>query len=484
MGITPSRIVDLFSAEAAGRVLAGDWVRLFPLFQGEGYWRGGFFHPLTAEMLQEMERIFKQRAELGLPARLAVNAEHDSTGGAFGWIVDFEARADGGYVRIEPTKRGRELLEDDSFAYLSAEVYWEYELPTTGQAIGPVLSGAAFTNDPFFGEATAMYSRRVIDRILSRYSDNEPATEEERVWARSMLTELVGGLLNLVQELGWTAQDIRWLNERGVVTLDADLDEPRKGLVLALAEAAGALPDLYSRLSGQPATSGSPDNTGPTPRDTGGNRMSEELVLTPEEQTGLQRFMHDPLGFLFGRQGQGTEPGNADGGGEEFGRQMDELRAQMQRQAQQLEQFAAVAAERDELRGRVESLEGQLSGEQSRQLAERFSRQAQSYRALGADVDELAGQLQWLYTADTSENRAHFAWFEALLASTDESLAAGEAFSERGQGGQGPIASGPQAQFNNLVAQKMEGGLAHGDAVAAVARENPSLYQQAFLPAR
>jgi hypothetical protein len=400
--MTPSRIIDLFSAEAAGRVLAGDWVRLFPLFQGEGYWRGGFFHPLTAEMLQEMERIFKQRAELGLPARLAVNAEHDSPGGAFGWIVDFEARADGGYVRIEPTKRGRELLEDDSFAYLSAEVYWEYELPTTGQAIGPVLSGAAFTNDPFFGEATAMYSLRAVQHSIG----------------------------------------------------------------------------------GQPATSGSPDNTGPTPRDTGGNRMSEELVLTPEEQTGLQRFMHDPLGFLFGRQGQGTEPGNADGGGEEFGRQMDELRAQMQRQAQQLEQFAAVAAERDELRGRVESLEGQLSGEQSRQLAERFSRQAQSYRALGADVDELAGQLQWLYTADTSENRAHFAWFEALLASTDESLAAGEAFSERGQGGQGPIASGPQAQFNNLVAQKMEGGLAHGDAVAAVARENPSLYQQAFLPAR
>jgi len=194
--------------------------------------------------------------------------------------------------------------------------------------------------------------------------------------------------------------------------------------------------------------------------------------------------MHDPLGFLFGRQGQGITEGRADAGGEEFNRQVEELRAQMQQQAQQLEQFAAVAAERDELRGRVDSLEGQLSDEQNRRLAERFSRQAQGYRALGAEVNEMAGHLQWLYTADASADKAHFAWFEALLASVDESLAAGEAFSERGRGGQGPIASGPQEQFNNLVAQKLESGMAYNDAVAAVARENPNLYQQAFLPPR
>lgn len=398
--MTPARIVDLFSAETAGRVLAGDWVRLFPLFQGEGYWRGGFFHPLTVDLLDEMERIFRQRAELGLPARLAVNAEHDSTGGAFGWIVDFEARADGGYVRIEPTKRGRELLEDDSFAYLSAEVYWEYELPTTGQTIGPVLSGAAFTNDPFFGEATAMYSLRAVQHSIG----------------------------------------------------------------------------------GQPATSGSPDNTGPTPHTTGGNRMSEELVLTPEEQTSLQRFMHDPLGFLFGRQGQGTEPGHADAGAEEFSRQMEELRAQMQRQAQQLEQFAVVAAERNELRGRVDSLEGQLSDEQSRRLADRFSRQAQGYRALGADAGEMAAQLQWLYTADGTEGHEHFAWFEALLATVDEGLAAGEAFSERGQSGGG--ASGPAEQFSQMVAQKVEAGKSFEEAVRDVSREYPQLYTQAYLPQR
>lgn len=488
MAVKPVRIVDLFSAEAAARVLAGDWVCLLPLLPGDGYWRGGEFRPVTAETLAAMATIYKDRKSLGLPTRLAVKAEHEDPLGAYGWITDVQARADGLYIKIDPTKRGADLLEDDAFAYLSAEVWWEYELPATGQIIGPVLSGAAFTNDPFFGEATAMYSRRAAERFMTEGGGMEGDLEQKKAWARSMLLDFIGGMLGLVRELGWKAQDLRWLAEEGTVSLEADLEEPRKAMVLALAEAAGELPGLYAMLGGDkfrgqpaagPATDrGKPGQGAPHKHSSGGKTM-EDVELKPEELRGLQRFLADPVAFLFGRGGKESGGGPA---AEDFAGQMQALRAEF---AQQMEaaraEFAAVQTERDALAGRVQGLESQLTGAEEARLAERFSRRAEEFKALGAKAEDLAGHLQWLYQAD--KGGEHFAYFDALLAANDGALAQSAAFSEAGIGGPAPHGT-PAEQFSARVKalQAADPDLEYQDAVARVAREDPSLYTEAFRP--
>jgi hypothetical protein len=486
MAVKPVRIVDLFSAEAAARVLAGDWVCLLPLLPGDGYWRGGEFRPVTAETLAAMATIYKDRKNLGLPARLAVKAEHEPELGAFGWITDVQARADGVYIKVDPTSRGRGLLEDDAFAYLSAEVWWEYELPATGQVIGPVLSGAAFTNDPFFGEATAMYSRRAAERFMTEGGDVDEA-EQKKAWARSMLLDFIGGMLGLVRDLGWKAQDLRWLAEDGAVSLEADLEEPRKALVLALAEAAGELPGLYAMLGGKdtmsvqpaagPATDrGKPGEGAPHKHSSGGKTL-EDVELKPEELRGLQRFLADPVAFLFGRGGKESGGGPA---AEDFAGQMQALRAEF---AQQMEaaraEFAAVQTERDALAGRVQGLESQLTGAEEARLAERFSRRAEKFKALGAKAEELAGHLQWLYQAD--KGGEHFAYFDALLAANDGALAQSAAFSEAGIGGPARVGSARE-QFAAQVKAAQAEGLDYAAAMAKVSRENPDLYSQAVRP--
>lgn len=332
-----------------------------------------------------------------------------------------------------------------------------------------------------------MYSRRAAERFMAEGGDMADDEAQKKAWARSMLLDFIGGMLGLVRELGWKAQDLRWLAEDGVVSLEADLEEPRKALVLALAEAAGELPGLYAMLGGKdtfrgqpaagPATDrGEPGGGVPHKHSSGGKTMSD-MELKPEELRGLQRFLADPVAFLFRR---GGSEGGGEPAAEDFSGQVQALRAEFaQQMAQQAEQFAAVTRERDDLAGRVQGLESQLSGAEEARLAERFSRRAEEFKALGAETDELAGHLRWLYGAD--KGGEHFAFFDALLASNDAALAQSAAFSEAGIGGPAPQGT-PAEQFAAQVRAAQAEGLDYAAAMAKAARQNPDLYSAAVRP--
>ena len=476
------RIVDLFSSDVAGQVLAGEPICLVPVME-DGYWRWGEHHDLGLDMIQEMVALFERREEIGQQQRVPVNVEHDDLSGAVGWVASLEARPDGAYAVLNLTDKGRALLEDGAFGYISPEIAFEWPNSKTGETEGPVLYGAGLTNYPFFGENVSLgYSTRAWQRMSQEFEMTALAGVPESA-QRSLLRDLLWRLLSTIQDLEWTESDLQYLREQGV-DVPTDMQAPKRNLADVIAEAAQALPELYNlaavkallqnhrdRPAGSP-----PDGQGATPHSTGGTTMSDELALTPEEQTGLKSFLVDPVGYIFrGNRGQAGDEGNGSDT-EEFSWQLEELRAGM---AQQAEQFAAVVRERDTLQGRVDNLEGQLTSEQETRLAERFSRQAEGYNALGAEVQDLAGHLKWLWASDDTEGKEHFAYFEALLNTADEGLAESEAFRETGHGGASP--NGPVERFNSLVAQaQQEHELSFEQAVAKVAEENSGLYDEAY----
>lgn len=83
---------------------------------------------------------------------LPVNAEHDlMTSGAIGWVTDMRRGADGSIeVLTEWNERGRALLDDDRFRYVSAELWDCWQDPVSGRLIENVFSGFAICTSPHF----------------------------------------------------------------------------------------------------------------------------------------------------------------------------------------------------------------------------------------------------------------------------------------------------------------------------------------------
>jgi hypothetical protein len=159
--------VDIFNAS---KVLKGEPVCLVPLME-QGYHRGGMKRePITPEVLAALAHNFENRAKSGYYLeQVPLNVEHDELGGAIGSIQSVELRDDGVYAVFDLTPKGKKKLEEGEFAYLSPEIRWHTEDVVSGQDIGPTLAGAAATNYPFWGDRTAMYSDRAVDRLGKEY---------------------------------------------------------------------------------------------------------------------------------------------------------------------------------------------------------------------------------------------------------------------------------------------------------------------------
>lgn len=114
-----------------------------------------FQHPEYGEISITRERNtrFVNHIKEGVyQDRIPVDAEHElKASGAVGWIVDARLNEDGSADgKVEWNERGKALLKDDRFAYVSPEWYETWKEPTTGTVYQDVAIGAALTNHPFF----------------------------------------------------------------------------------------------------------------------------------------------------------------------------------------------------------------------------------------------------------------------------------------------------------------------------------------------
>jgi len=81
-----------------------------------------------------------------------ITAEHQAKlSGALGWIQEVRLTEDGGVAaRVEWTPRGRTLVEDGAFKYVSPEWYNEWTAPDTNKTYTDIITGGALTNRPVF----------------------------------------------------------------------------------------------------------------------------------------------------------------------------------------------------------------------------------------------------------------------------------------------------------------------------------------------
>lgn len=86
--------------------------------------------------------------------QIPVDAEHETkVSGALGWLMEMRVNDDGSAdARVSWTERGKKMLSDKRFRYVSPEFYETWTDPATGNIHKDVAIGAALTTRPFFKE--------------------------------------------------------------------------------------------------------------------------------------------------------------------------------------------------------------------------------------------------------------------------------------------------------------------------------------------
>src|SRR5579884_3549329 len=105
------------------------------------------------ERNREFVENFKRRV---YQKHIPINAEHQTKlSGALGYIADMRLNDDGSAdALMDWTERGRRLVEDGAFKYVSPEVYATWTDPATGRRFNNVIIGGALTNHPKFKSLT------------------------------------------------------------------------------------------------------------------------------------------------------------------------------------------------------------------------------------------------------------------------------------------------------------------------------------------
>jgi phage I-like protein len=117
---------------------------------------GIFHHPIygnfkiTPDVLESMVKNFSENVR-GID--LAIDYEHNSQSVAAGWIKTLKTKNPGPtgqlWADVEWTPKGKQVLQDKEFRYLSADFTLNYEDSETLDEHGPTLFGAGLTNRPF-----------------------------------------------------------------------------------------------------------------------------------------------------------------------------------------------------------------------------------------------------------------------------------------------------------------------------------------------
>lgn len=133
---------------ASSFIEAPEWIPCLPK-------PGTYKHPSYGDIKITPERNARFVANIKnnvYQHRLPIDAEHQTKlSGACGWIIDAKQNSDGSVDgKVEWTERGRVLLKDNRFAYISPEWYDKWEDPATHQSHHDVLIGAALTSRPFY----------------------------------------------------------------------------------------------------------------------------------------------------------------------------------------------------------------------------------------------------------------------------------------------------------------------------------------------
>lgn len=129
-----------------------EWMPLLPK-------PGKFKHPSYGEVnisRERNQRFVDNMNNQVYQHRIPVDAEHDIKGsGALGWITEARVNSDGtADGKVEWNERGKTLIRDNRFAFVSPEWWDEWTAPDTEVKHKDVLIGAGLVKRPFFKQGS------------------------------------------------------------------------------------------------------------------------------------------------------------------------------------------------------------------------------------------------------------------------------------------------------------------------------------------
>jgi phage I-like protein len=140
---------------------------------------------------------------------LAVDYEHNNQSIAAGWITGLKKKqgenGDQLWAEMDWTPRGRQVLSDKEFRYVSAEFDLEYQDSETLSEHGPTLFGAGLTNRPFL---KGMAATTQLDE--GEFDMNLKELQEQLDAAKIKLTEQTAEIKKLTDAI----EESKKLSER------------------------------------------------------------------------------------------------------------------------------------------------------------------------------------------------------------------------------------------------------------------------------
>jgi hypothetical protein len=172
----------LYVAVPRGFSEGDDWI---PFLPRPGEFKHQAYGPIS--ITRTRNEAFCSNFNAGIyQSKIPLDAEHQTKlSGAMGWVHELRMNEDGSAdARVEWTDRGRTMLANKRYGFVSPEWYDEWPDPATGQRHSDIIIGGALTTRPYFKEGSLrplVASERGIYLVPDDDSTPEPqAAGEER----------------------------------------------------------------------------------------------------------------------------------------------------------------------------------------------------------------------------------------------------------------------------------------------------------------
>lgn len=454
MGGEPGYVVDLLSDLPQTAEGQPDFSQPFRILPVGTLHRFGKERTVTVDDIKLFDENWRFRTERGIRRkRVVIDLEHEP-GGVGEYAEIFSRGEDGLWARISISPKGWEILNKrGDFGFFSPTVAWFSQDRVTGDIVRNQIVGGALTNYPVFGDATALpamgYSNAALARLwqsgiqLAGYATKArdgveypasawlvvPDSKKPDTW-KLRVKEYVNGKLQYTRNM--CSKAAQALGPKGFRVKPVQLPAAQKK------KAKADLLKIY-RNTLKVDKEDIPNHLFSTQK--GGHAMTVEFT---DRDRNVLDTLANLLGGLITRKGGDPMPADNGNGDTAPITISEEAFATLQGQVTKLTgRVEALSQERDQLKQQVEQGQTQLAAETYARQLQGMRQHAEQYRhlALPLEAQEEEGKpkivpaqehFAWLFNADQTEGKDHWAFFNAVLASADAALKEASAFSELG----------------------------------------------------
>jgi len=477
----------------------------YPVLPCGQYVRKGMKFEITPEKVSQFVANFNA----GIPNRPPVtNIEHESQHGAVGWVKTLiDKGAEGLYALIDWTEKGLQLLREESFRYLSPEVYWTGYEDTDGKLHDNVFFGLALTNYPWFGERLALYSDHAEGGGVSEYFEHmngesghdlvtslekiswqlhieegkeEPDADKVRLLTDAK-TAIKDALLYIVNQFDDSAEAVKLVEEGLAALADGTSGKwleirPKLDAIFAATKKEEVVEDAPEQLKASDETVSLLKRLGEwlkgqetepqTTEETMADKVEEKVVttevvtpepVTPEPVVEKETPVVDATAFA-------------------------DVQAEMAKMSDRLDAADKINADQkaalDISNAEVDKFKDQFTeSEQKRRVAEFKDTATEKFSSLPGTVDETGVLLMWAFDNDTTEKKTMYGKFTDMLAGANAAYA--EQYKEQGHLDRKPVGTDLfMVKVNERAAQYREQNStwtpekAETEALSAISKED------------